>query len=181
LAVWSRLLQAVPGSIIVVKHGALSDAFVRDHLVSRFVTHGVAPDRVRCLGPTSRGEHLAEFANIDISLDTFPQNGGVSTWESLQMGVPVVAKLGASCASRIGGSIVSAIGLDDWVAEDDERYVAIARGFAARLSELAALRAKLPSMVASSEAGNTELYTRRAEDAYRRFWRDYCSSTHARA
>ena len=179
LAVWSRLLQAVPGSIIVVKHGALSDAFVRDHLVSRFVAHGVAPDRVRCLGATSREEHLAEFANIDISLDPFPQNGGVSTWESLQMGVPVVAKLGASCASRIGGSIVSAIGLGDWVTEDDERYVAIAREFAGRPSELEALRAKLPAMVASSKAGNTELYTRRVEEAYRRFWRDYCSSTDA--
>ncbi|MBV9458326.1 MAG: hypothetical protein JO141_12530, partial [Bradyrhizobium sp.] len=59
----------------------------------------------------------------------------------------------------------------------DERYIAIAREFAARPSELATLRAKLPSMVANSEAGNTELYTRRVEQAYRRFWRDYCSST----
>ncbi|MBV9457684.1 MAG: tetratricopeptide repeat protein [Bradyrhizobium sp.] len=177
LAVWSRLLQAVAGSVIVVKHGALSDAFMRDSLVSRFEAHGIARDRVRCLGSTSREEHLVELSNIDISLDPFPQNGGVSTWESLQVGVPVVAKLGACCASRISGSIVSAIGLDDWVAEDDERYIAIAREFAARPSELATLRAKLPSMVANSEAGNTELYTRRVEEAYRRFWRDYCSST----
>ena len=176
LAAWSRLLEAVKGSVIVVKHNALSDTFVRDNLVARLEAHGIARDRVRCLGATSRAEHLAEFANIDISLDPFPQNGGVSTWESLQMGVPVVAKLGASSASRSGGSIVRAIGLDDWVAEDDERYVVIARDFAARPSELAALRAKLPSLVASSEAGNTELYTLRVEEAYRRFWRDYCSS-----
>jgi len=74
---------------------------------------------------------------------------------------------------------VSAIGLDDWVAEDDERYVAIASEFAGRPSELEALRAKLLAMVASSEAGNTELYTRRVEEAYRRFWRDYCSSAAA--
>jgi len=179
LATWSKLLQAVEGSVIVVKHGALSDAFVRDNLVSRFDAHGIARDRARFLGATSREEHLAELANIDISLDPFPQNGGVSTWESLQLGVPVVTKLGVCCASRIGGSIMSAIGLDDWVAADDERYVAIARDFAARPSELAALRAKLPSMVTSSEAGNTELYTRRVEEAYRRFWRDYCSSAAA--
>jgi predicted O-linked N-acetylglucosamine transferase (SPINDLY family) len=176
LATWSRLLQAVTGSVIAVKHNALSDAFVRESLIGRFEAHGMARDRVRCLGATSRLEHLAEFANIDISLDPFPQNGGVSTWESLQMGVPVVAKLGASCGSRIGGSIVSAIGLGDWVAGDDERYVAMATEFAGRPAELEALRAKLPSMVASSEAGNNELYARRVEEAYRRFWRDYCSS-----
>jgi hypothetical protein len=28
----------------------------------------------------------------------------------------------------------------------------------------------------NSEAGNPVLYVRRAEEAYRRFWRDYCAS-----
>ena len=176
LAVWSKLLQAVPGSIIMIKHGALNDAFVRDNLIGRLVAYGVAADRVRCLGSTPRGEHLAQFANVDISLDPFPQNGGVSTWESLQMGVPVVAKLGSGCSSRASGSIVKAIGLDDWVAEDDDGYLAIAEKYASRPSELAALRARLPSMMENSEAGNPVLYVRRAEEAYRRFWRDYCAS-----
>ena len=81
LAVWSKLLAGGAESIIMIKHGALNDAFVRDNLIGRFVAHGVAADRVRCLGSTPRAEHLAQFADIDISLDPFPQNGGVSTWE----------------------------------------------------------------------------------------------------
>src|SRR5262249_36986266 len=48
LAVWSRLLREVPESVIVIKHGALSHAFARDNLISRFAAHGVAPDRLRC-------------------------------------------------------------------------------------------------------------------------------------
>jgi len=176
LALWSKLLRAVPNSIIMIKHGALNDAFVRDHLISRFVAHGVAADRVRCVGATARREHLAAFADVDIALDPFPQNGGVSTWEPLQMGVPVVAKLGTGCSARAGGAIVKAVGLEDWVAEDDEGYLAIAQNYASRPSELAALRAQLPSRVASSEAGNMELYVRRVEEGYRRFWRDYCAS-----
>jgi predicted O-linked N-acetylglucosamine transferase (SPINDLY family) len=179
LAVWSRLLQAVPGSVIMIKHGALGDALVRDTLIARFVAEGVAEDRIRCLGPTSRLDHLAMFAEVDISLDPFPQNGGVSTWESLQAGVPVVAKLGAGCSSRAGGAIVKAVGLHDWVADDDEGYLAIAQAYAARPNELAALRAQLPDMVNSSEAGNCKIYVRRVEEAYRRFWRDYCASSAA--
>jgi predicted O-linked N-acetylglucosamine transferase (SPINDLY family) len=174
LAVWSKLLEAVPGSIIMIKHGALNEAFVRDSLIGRFVAHGVAADRVRCLGSTPRAEHLAQFANIDISLDPFPQNGGVSTWESLQMGVPVVAKLGSGCSSRASAAIVNAAGLGEWVAEDDDGYLAIAEKYAIRPSELAALREQLPSMMTNSEAGNPKLYVRRAEEAYRRFWREYC-------
>jgi len=176
VVLWSRVLQAVPGSFILVKHGALSDPLVRDSLIGRFAAHGIATDRVRCLGATSREQHLAAFAEVDISLDPFPQNGGVSTWESLYAGVPVIAKLGASCSSRAGGAIVKAVGLTDWVAEDDDGYVAIAEKFASRPDELAALRARLPAMLARSEAGDTARYVRRVEEGFRRFWRDYCAS-----
>lgn len=115
------------------------------------------------------------FAELDISLDPFPQNGGISTWESLQMGVPVITRLGKSAAGRIGSAIVRAVGLNDWVADDDDGYVAIARRFASDPEALAAIRAALPAMVANSEAGNCERYTRLVEEGYRRFWRDYCA------
>jgi predicted O-linked N-acetylglucosamine transferase (SPINDLY family) len=174
LAVWSRLLREVAGAMIVIKNGALDDPFLRDVLIGRFVAHGVAQDRIRCLGSSLRQVHLAEFANIDISLDPFPQNGGVSTWESLQAGVPVVAKLGKSAASRAGGAIVKAVGLDDWVADDDNGYIAIARKYASMPSHLQALRAELAARIAASAAGNSELYTRRVEEGYRQFWRDNC-------
>jgi predicted O-linked N-acetylglucosamine transferase (SPINDLY family) len=176
LCVWSAICQQIPESKIVVKNASLDDSLLRDTLLGRFGAHGIAADRVTCLGSTSHAQHLAEFANIDISLDPFPQNGGVSTWESLRMGVPVVCKLGRSACSRAGGAIVKAVGLDDWVAEDDDGYIAIARKFAALPAELRALRAELPTKIAASNAGNTEFYTRRVEEGYRSFWRRYCAA-----
>jgi predicted O-linked N-acetylglucosamine transferase (SPINDLY family) len=116
------------------------------------------------------------LANVDISLDPFPQNGGVSTWESLQVGVPVVTKLGNSAASRVGGAIVKAAGLDDWVTDDDDGYIAIARKYASMPSHLEALRASLPATIAASAAGNGVIYTRQVEEGYRKFWRDYCAA-----
>ena len=176
LPVWSKLLRAAPGSKIVVKHFALDDAFLRDNLVGRFVAHGVPQDRVICMGSSARSGHLQTFENIDISLDPFPQNGGISTWESLYMGVPVVAKLGKGASSRGAGAILKANGLDDWVAEDDEGYVAIAQKFASMPSYLQRLRAELPARVAGSPAGNVVIYTQKVEAAYRQFWRDYCAT-----
>ncbi|MGY4307342.1 putative O-linked N-acetylglucosamine transferase (SPINDLY family) [Bradyrhizobium sp. USDA 4369] len=176
LKVWATLLQALPSARIVIKNGALDDAFLRDGLIARFVAHGIDESRLTCLGSSMRQEHIAAFADIDMSMDPFPQNGGVSTWESLQAGVPVVAKLGNSSASRAGGAIVKAIGLDDWVAEDDEGYVAIALRYAGQPAELAKLRAELPARVANSPAGNVKTYTRKVEEGYRQFWRRYCSA-----
>jgi predicted O-linked N-acetylglucosamine transferase (SPINDLY family) len=168
--------ERLPLLVSGTRNAALDDPLLRDALLGRFVAHGIAADRVSCLGTTQDAEHLAEFGNIDMSLDPFPLNGGVSTWESLQMGVPVISKLGRSASSRAGAAIVKAVGLDDWVAEDDDGYIAIARKFAGEPTALRALRAELPARVTSSEAGNHELYTRRVEDGYRQFWRRHCAA-----
>jgi predicted O-linked N-acetylglucosamine transferase (SPINDLY family)/cytochrome c-type biogenesis protein CcmH/NrfG len=176
IRVWSKVMRAVTGSRIIIKHTLLDDPLLRDSLVARFVARGIAEENVICLGSTPRHEHLLAFANVDISLDTFPQNGGVSTWESLYAGVPVVAKLGNGASSRAGGSIVAAVGLDDWVAEDDDGYAAIASRYATQPAHLAKLRAELPARIASSPAGNVEIYTQRVEAGYRQFWGDYCAS-----
>ena len=89
---------------------------------------------------------------------------------------PVVTKRGGSAPSRLGGAIVKAVGLDDWVADDDDGYNAIARTYALMASHLEALRADLPARVAASAAGNGAIFTRRVEEGYRQFWRDYCAA-----
>ncbi|MGY4309476.1 putative O-linked N-acetylglucosamine transferase (SPINDLY family) [Bradyrhizobium sp. USDA 4369] len=177
---WSRLLAAAPGSVIVVKNHSMGDPLLRDGLIARFVAHGIAAERIRCIGKTGRQEHLAMFGEIDIALDPFPVNGGISTWEPLQMGVPVVTKLGSGPAARAGGAILKAIGLDEWVADDDEGYLATALDFCSRPDELAALRAALPGIVLNSAAGNSTLYTAHVEKAYRTFWHDHCSKAQTR-
>ena len=176
IGVWSRIMREVSGSRMIIKHGLLDDPLIRDNLLARFAAQGVAEDRITLLGSTARKAHLAAFADVDISLDTFPQNGGISTWESLYKGVPVVAKLGNGASSRAGGSIVTAVGLGDWVAEDDDGYIEIARKFAAMPEYLAKLRTGLPTQIAASPAGNVETFTRELEAGYRRFWRDYCTA-----
>jgi predicted O-linked N-acetylglucosamine transferase (SPINDLY family) len=179
IRVWSRVMRELPGSKIILKHSLLDDPLLRDSLIARFLAQGVIEENITCLGTTSRDDHLAAFARVDISLDTFPQNGGISTWESLYKGVPVVAKLGIGASSRAGGSIVAAVGLSDWVAEDDEGYIEIARKFATQPEHLAKLRVDLPAQIAASPAGNVETYTRELEAGYRKFWRDYCAAASA--
>jgi len=176
LAVWSKLLRTVTESKIIVKHFALDEAFLRDALVGRFVAQGVAQDRVVCMGSSERRDHLLAFGNVDISLDPFPHNGGASTWESLYLGVPVIAKLGNGPTSRSAAAILKGVGLDDWIADDGDGYVAIAQKYASMPSYLEKLRADLPAKIANSPAGNVSIYTQKVEAGYRQFWRDYCAT-----
>ncbi len=174
VAVWASILNDVPHSRILMKHTAFDDEFVRRRQLERFSTLGISDDRVSFLGGTSREDHLAAFRDVDISLDPFPQNGGISTLESLQMGVPVIALLGDSISSRAAGSILATAGLNAWIAENLDEYRAIAVRFASDSKTLATLRRELPQKVAASAVGNPAIYTKAIEAAYRTMWIGYC-------
>jgi predicted O-linked N-acetylglucosamine transferase (SPINDLY family) len=174
VAVWTDILNRVPHARLLLKDASLDDEAVRVGLTERFAAHGLSPDRIEFLGFTPREQHLGAFASVDIGLDPFPQNGGVSTWEALHMGVPVVAKLGRVPASRLTGAILSSLGLHDWVAESAEEYAAIAVERAAMPEQLRQLRHTLAATIANSASGNGERYTRAVEHAYRAMWQEYC-------
>jgi predicted O-linked N-acetylglucosamine transferase (SPINDLY family) len=176
VAVWAAILKRVPDSRLLMKDGALNEEAVRAGLRERFAARGVAPERIDFLGYTPREQHLAAFGNVDICLDPFPQNGGVSTWEALHMGVPVVAKLGDVPVNRLSSAILGSIGLSDWVAGSVDEYVSIAATRASMPESLKALRHALAAKIAASAAGNGALYTRAVEQAYRAMWEDYCRS-----
>lgn len=173
--VWSRILERVPGSRLLIKDTALDDGLVRDNLLARFAASRLPVERVDLLGSTSRGEHLATFNRVDIALDPFPQNGGVSTWEALQMGVPVVAKLGNSLPGRAAGAILTALGLPDWVADSNDTYVEIAVSRASRIDDLQTLRRDLPEQIKAAAAGDPSSYARAVDEAYRAMWARYCN------
>ena len=181
VALWARILHAVPQSRLLLKHYGFDQPAVRTTTLEKFTSHGVAADRIAFLGATSRADHLAAFKNVDIALDPFPQNGGISTFETLQMGVPTVTMLGKTIPSRIAGAILTAVGLGGWVAEDADGYLAIATKFAAMPEHLGALRRELPVRLSSCPATNNVLYTKAVETAYRTMWQDYCRSATAQA
>jgi predicted O-linked N-acetylglucosamine transferase (SPINDLY family) len=177
IELWARILQSIPKSQILMKHGGFDVESTRNSCLEKFAVHGISGERIAFRGETSRRDHLAAFSEVDISLDPFPMGGGISTWESLQMGVPVVAKLGNSIVSRVGGAIVSSVGMGDWVSDTADGYLAIAVKFASSPEHLETLRRELPSMVSRSAAGNSASYTRAVEAAYRMMWTEYCRST----
>jgi predicted O-linked N-acetylglucosamine transferase (SPINDLY family) len=170
VALWSRLLSADTASRLIVKDLMLDDVETRQNLLDRFGAHGVDAARISLLGTTDRETHLAAYRDVDVCLDPYPHGGGVSTWEALYMGVPVVAKLGDGAASRVAGAILSAIGLTDWVAANETEYFEIARRPTG--AQLEALRRDLPALI--DRRCGPRSYTKAVEDAYRDMWCRYC-------
>jgi protein O-GlcNAc transferase len=175
LGSWARILQAVDGSRLLIKAATFDDARIRQSVARDFSALGISADRLEFRGRTSRYDHLASYGDIDIALDTFG-HGGVTTWEALFMGVPVVSKLGEGVCNRVSATILHVIGYADWLAETATGYEALAIDAARSPDRLAALRSGLRERVSRSPGCDATSYTRPVEVAYRNMWRSWCAA-----
>ena len=135
-----------------------------------------AAERVQVVPRVPLYEYYRWYNEIDIALDTAPYSGGTTTCDSLYMGVPVVTAPGTRAISRSAGSLLSAVGLQDWIATD---YVDLAVKKASDMEALAALRAGLRRRVQNSPVMNEEKAARDLEAAYRHVWRNWCEGRDA--
>ena len=171
IGLWAKILAAVPGSRLMIKTQGLQDPGLRALFVSLVERAGVDRQRVSIVNPTqSHREHMDAYAQMDISLDTFPYHGTTTTLDALWMGVPVVTLAGDRHASRVGLSILAAVGLTELVAHSPDEYVAIAVGLAANPAKLEELRRGLRARVAQSALTNGKAFTADLEHAYRDIW-----------
>ena len=172
---WTRLVGETPGSRLVLKSKALRDQRVTEHVRSRFVSAGMDAARLDLLPPNeSRADHLATYAQIDLGLDPFPYHGTTTTCEAFHMGVPVVTLAGSVHASRVGVSLLHAIGLPELVARSEDEFVRIAGGLARDPGRLAALRAGMRDRLLNSPLCDGPGYGRRLGEAVRQMWRKRC-------
>lgn len=169
-AQWREILRRVPGArltLVGLPPSRGTTEIVRD------IGGG---DRVKVVPRVPLYEYYRWYNEIDIALDTTPYSGGTTTCDSLYMGVPVVTAPGTRAISRSAGSLLRAVGLDDWVAKD---YVDLAVKKANDMTALATLRAGLRQRVQNSPVMDEEKAARDLEAAYRGVWRKWCEGTDA--
>ena len=151
LAVWAKIMEAVPNSRLVLKSSAPMDTASRARLLERFHRAGFAAARVDFLAWRAlEQDHLAAYEHVDVALDPFPYNGTITTLEALHMGVPVLTLLGDRTASRTSGMLLRALGLDDLVCVDEFCYIERAVALIQDYKRLAAFRCALRDRLAAS-------------------------------
>jgi predicted O-linked N-acetylglucosamine transferase (SPINDLY family) len=176
---WAAVLHEVPDSRLLLKAPSFKDEGAIEAFAQRFQTEGIARERLEFRGPVGLTDMMAEYADVDIAVDTVPYNGGTTSLQALWMGVPVVVKAGGNFVSRMGASFMSAAGLNDWVAETDADYVRIASSMARDRQALLTLKRGLRERLQAAPAWDIDQYTRDFEAALRQMWLAHVQSVSA--
>ena len=82
------------------------------------------------------------------------------------MNVPVLTKLGAGFASRVAGSLLTAVGLPELITTTPQAYEATALRLARQPGALQALKDKLAGNLRTTALFDTGRFTRHIEAAY---------------
>jgi len=164
---WAAILNEIPGAKLYIKSPALDDESVRQDMLSCLGGFNIQPERLLLQGVTgSREDHLGKYAMVDIALDTFPYHGTTTTCEALWMGVPVVTLAGRTHASRVGVSLLHAVGLDELVAITPVEYIAKTVALANDRERLVELRQNMRLMMSGSPLMDSQGVTREVERAF---------------
>lgn len=173
IATWTRILQLVTNSRLIINHPHCSQNTARENLFKEFLKHGIAADRVSIVWePHPEKSFLKYYNDIDIALDTFPLTGGTTTIDATWMGVPVITLVGKIYPRRISYSILKNIGipLDDLIAFSEDEYVQKAVALAQDPARLGELHRLIPESLRTSVLTDSVRLTRHIEAAYLQGW-----------
>jgi predicted O-linked N-acetylglucosamine transferase (SPINDLY family) len=165
---WARILERAPEARLLIVGVARGRA--EETLRADFATAGIAAGRIEFAPFVPVEEYLRLYDRVDLALDPTPYSGGTTTCDALWMGVPVLTLPGSRPASRSASSVLSTLGLADWIAADADDYVRRALNFAARPELLGSLRNSLRARMQASPLMDEAAFTHDLERAYREMW-----------
>lgn len=160
---WMRILAAVPGSVLWLFE---SSATAAHNLRKEAQARGISADRLVFASRVPLDQHLARQRVADLFLDTLPYNAHTTASDALWAGLPVLTCMGQSFASRVGASLLHAVGLPEMVTQTQADFEARAIALAHDAAQLARIRSKLQEQRSTSPLFDARLFARHIESAY---------------
>jgi predicted O-linked N-acetylglucosamine transferase (SPINDLY family) len=158
-----RILNSVEKSVLWLFEGSPESS---DNLRKAAHNSGIDPGRLVFARSMPLDEHLARHRAADLFIDTLPYNAHTTASDALWAGIPVLTCTGDSFASRVAASLLNAIGLNELVADSQQRYEELAIEIGRCPGRIKKLKTKLENHRLAYPLFDTGLFTRHIENAY---------------
>ncbi|MBX2879300.1 MAG: tetratricopeptide repeat protein [Granulosicoccus sp.] len=155
--VWMELLDETPGSVLWLLE---DNQWSRSNLVREAESRGINPERLIFAPKIEIGKHLARIRFADLFLDTSPCGAHTTANDALWAGLPVVALVGRGFASRVAGSVLSAVGMESLITDSLSSYKNLISELVKDPSRLEKIRGEIEKNKKTCSLFNTELFVK---------------------
>ena len=136
------------------------------NLRKEFEKKGIDINRIIFAERMTVEDHIKRMGHIDLFLDTFPYNAHTTAREAIKMNVPVLTLMGESFASRVAGSILKNIGLENLIVKNFDDYTKKANQLSFDKNKTASLKKYLKNENNTKKLFDSKMYTRHLEKIY---------------
>ncbi|MEY3198764.1 MAG: hypothetical protein RJA13_722 [Bacteroidota bacterium] len=165
---WAKVLAAAPNTVLVLYPfgPAWSSSYPKEPFIKMLYMalekQGAAKEQLIILEqlPT-RGDVKELLKLADIYLDSYPYSGATSLLDPLSIGLPMVLMSGNALRFRQGVAMLSSIGLDGLITQDEESYI----NLAVKLGANAELRKQYREQILEKMANNPPFLDSKAYSA----------------
>jgi predicted O-linked N-acetylglucosamine transferase (SPINDLY family) len=140
-AAWTRILRELPHAVLWLlgtEQGELAGSLRR-----RAAASGIDPMRLRFQPKLPHLQYLTRYRHVDLFLDTWPYGAHTTASDALWAGCPVLTWSGRTYASRVAGSLLDTLRLNELIAESADDYVERAIALGRDPARLGSLRGRL--------------------------------------
>jgi predicted O-linked N-acetylglucosamine transferase (SPINDLY family) len=157
---WMRILREAPDSVLWLLK---STEKAQKNLHRYTLDAGIDPSRVIFAPFLPEAEHLERLTHADLFLDSFPCNAHTTASDALWAGVPLLTRSGQTFASRVAGSILTTIGAEELIVNNEEDYFKLATRTYNDKEYLIHLKKIVKSGIGKGPLYDIEKYTRNFE------------------
>jgi len=166
IIVWASILRAIPNARLRWQTKAFHDKQIVEKTYQKFFDLGVSQYRIELVGFMTRKAYLESYHQVDCILDCFPFSACTTTCDALWMGVPTLTFPSHRLGGRQGASLMNAVGLSNWIANDKSEFVIKAVELSMDIDGLSIIRSQLRQQLFNSTLGNGKKFAEHLQTAF---------------
>ena len=164
--IWMKILKEVKNSVIWLQ---VTNEVSKYNFFKEAEKFGIDKKRIiftKFLN--DKREHLARIRLADLFLDTFPYNAQATASDAIWSGLPVLTCMGKSFSSRVAASLLNAIGLDELITNNHEKYMEVAIKLGNNPKQLKRIKSKIRHNIKYTSLFDSKVFTKNIEKAYQK-------------
>jgi predicted O-linked N-acetylglucosamine transferase (SPINDLY family) len=171
--IWMKILKQVKGSVLWLLEDNLT---ATNNLKLEANKRDIDVKRIIFARRMKMSDHFARLKVADLFIDTLPYNAHTSASDGLWVGLPFLTLAGDTFTSRVGASMLNAIGLPELITHSENEYKNKAIELATNSILLKEIKKKLEINKLSKPLFDAKLFTKNVESAYKKIYKRYNSN-----